>query len=333
MLGFINYIRHDLEGVYTAELLRGSISMLVACILLLVTPSTNASAYMLIIALYGLRSLTPLPLLKRMIHLLFSLILLCSTLIGAIILGQKEQYLLAVIFSTIFSAWTVYLLDRKNHFAGTMMFMSVFMIVNFGMGQTEVAQSITINDLLYSCLLGSSCVLIAALVVPVVNFHWCLLINHCFYHDLKLLCRYILKAPDYGSQYELPLKTRDQLLKLESSLLNILNHVKSPVRQQLYQDLTKGLILIIFWPSAHTDKNHLITVNRLRRKALQNIIDILIYHKNIEPCLEQLSYEKPSTVFDPFCNGEFTKHIDKVVTDALYLSKWEQLNTKKQERI
>ena len=37
MFGIINYIRHDLEGVYTAELIRGSISMLIASALLLCT--------------------------------------------------------------------------------------------------------------------------------------------------------------------------------------------------------------------------------------------------------------------------------------------------------
>ena len=58
MLGITDYIRNDLEGVYTAELLRGAISMFFAVILTQILELGEARAYILIVALNGLRSMT-----------------------------------------------------------------------------------------------------------------------------------------------------------------------------------------------------------------------------------------------------------------------------------
>ena len=52
----IRYIRNDLEGVYTAEMLRGSISMLAGVAFYELSGPGAAGAYILIIALYGLLS-------------------------------------------------------------------------------------------------------------------------------------------------------------------------------------------------------------------------------------------------------------------------------------
>ena len=79
----IRYIRNDLEGVYTAEMLRGSISMLAGVAFYELSGPGAAGAYILIIALYGLRALAGKTLIRRLLSMAASLILLSSVLCGS----------------------------------------------------------------------------------------------------------------------------------------------------------------------------------------------------------------------------------------------------------
>ncbi len=114
----INYIRHDLEGVYTAELLRGSLSMLLAALILLNTEFTPTSPYILIVALYGLRSITRDSFFKRLGNICISLFLLIAVLVITTYLGQTHQYLLNLILTTTLSTLTVWALTVGTNSQG-----------------------------------------------------------------------------------------------------------------------------------------------------------------------------------------------------------------------
>ena len=147
----IRYIRNDLEGVYTAEMLRGSISMLAGVAFYELSGPGAAGAYILIIALYGLRALAGKTLIRRLLSMAASLILLSAVLFSGIFLGHERLIVPQAILTCILSATTVYCLARLKDFSGTVMFMSIFEVVAFGMGLIDRGREVTAEEHLTAC--------------------------------------------------------------------------------------------------------------------------------------------------------------------------------------
>lgn len=321
MLGITDYIRNDLEGVYTAELFRGAISMAIAVILTQILDLGEARAYILIVALNGLRSMTGDTLIRRLFNIIVSLLLLVGTIGLSIWYGHNHLYIPQIITCIILSSATVYALARHKSASGTVMFMSVFNIVNFGMGLLDVNHEVNVNNFSVAAGCGCLCVITAVLAVPVLKFHWCLLINHCFYHDLRLYARMMSQSNYYDSFSDLSEKAKNRLLMLQSSLYNITKHVDDAERQERYVRILNGVVLITYWPTTNTDAHHVEHINSLRSGIFRLIFALLsakgserIRHAvaDLNSFKEGLS-EGPD---DPFCNGEMKKHAAEVI-DAI----------------
>ena len=103
MIGITDYIRNDLEGVYTAELFRGTVSMFLAVILTQLVALGEARAYILIVALNGLRSMTGETLPRRLFNIMVSLMLLVGTIGLSIWYGHNHLYIPQIITCIILS--------------------------------------------------------------------------------------------------------------------------------------------------------------------------------------------------------------------------------------
>lgn len=326
MIGIINYIRHDLEGIYTAELLRGSISMLIAVCVDQILNFGAADTYILIVALYGLRPLTGSTLKKRLINIICSLILLQITLIISMYFGHHHLFIPQLIVSTILSATTVYALARIKALSGTIMFMSVFSIVNFGMGTLDHNMEVTLLDLIKASSTGSICVILSVLIIPISGFHWCLLINHCFYHDLAEYATMMCKSQYYENFSNLKPDSKDKILMLQSSLLNTISYVSDPIRKSRYINIIDGLVLITYWPSTGTTEEHIHTINIVRNNIFILIKNLLTSHgkENNTLALKALiNYQNTLTGLprDLFCNGEMIHHAELVLQNIAALKK------------
>ena len=319
MIGITNYIRNDLEGSYTAELLRGAISMLLAVILVALTDLGEAKAYILIVALNGLRSMTGSTLPRRLLNMAVSLTILVLTIGLSIYLGHHHFYPAQITVCIILCAATVYALKHWKAASGTVMFMSVFNIVNFGMGLLDVNLEVTPKNFSIAASLGSLCVMLSVLAVPVLRFHWCLLINHCFYHDLRRYTTLLSKNSYYDSFSELTEKAKNELLMLQTSLYNITKHVEDTGRREKYLRIINGIVLITYWPTTSTDREHVIHINNIRQGIFSRISRLLAAHRK-NTVLTGISelYDYRKTIHDgpadPFCNGEMIAHTSNVIT-------------------
>ncbi len=313
MIGITNYIKHDLEGVFTAELARGCISMLLAVIISSVTDFADASAYVLIVALYGLRPLTGNTLFQRFINIILSLSLLIVTLAISMYFGHHQLYFWQTIFCIVLSSATVYALAKVPAASGTVMFMSVFSIVNFGMGMLDTDEAVKQSAMIEASLYGALCVIASVLLVPVKSFHWCLLINHCFYHELKTFCKVMSKSAFYDSFTDLPNKRKNFLLQTQSSLMNITSYVRDPIRRNHYQHILNGLMLISFWPTTGTDKAHKKLINNIRSATFATINNMLTNPQ--QPYAYTSAFIKDLEVIpcSEFCNGEMIQHTIDVI--------------------
>lgn len=306
MLGITNYLKHDLEGVYTAELLRGTISMFLGICLTYVFNLEASSTYILIVALYGLRPITPFPFIKRLIFMIGSLILLTLTLEISIYLGHEGNYLLGGLFSIILSGCTVYCLARIPPLSGTIMFMSVFSIINFGMGVIDVNKEVDAYSLLYASILGSLCVIASLILVPIIRFHYCAIINYCFFHELKSFSKRMSKT-FYKSFTELKPKVRTKLLMHQTALMNICKYIQDPVRRKLYLELLNDLSLISYWPSSNSEDSHLNLINSIRTNTFMFIYKLLTKKKQRALILKEIndfSDSLKNISHSDFCNGE-----------------------------
>ncbi len=253
MIGFINYIRHDLEGIYTAEFLRGGLSMLFAVIADSFFDLNGANAYILIIGLYGLRSLSGKNFIIRFANIIVSLMLLSLTLVIALYFGHHKLYIPELLLVSSLSAGTVYALKHIKDFSGTIMFMSIFAVVNYGMGAIDSTGEVNTIKLLKASLIGSICVILAVIIVPFTHFHWCTVINLCFYHDLRSYAEIMCRNASYYEFSNLKNHTKNDLLMLQSFLFNITQYVDDKERKQHYLSVINGLVLITCWPIAETN--------------------------------------------------------------------------------
>ena len=318
----IRYIRNDLEGVYTAEMLRGSISMLAGVAFYELSGPGAAGAYILIIALYGLRALAGKTLIRRLLSMAASLILLSAVLFSGIFFGHERLIVPQALLTCLLSAATVYCLARLKDFSGTVMFMSIFEVVAFGMGLIDRGREVTAEGLLTACAAGSVSVLLAVLLVPFTRFHWCGMINRCFYHDLRLYALMMGSSEFYESFTDLPQERKSRILALQSALLNTSEHVLDPVRRGRYQSILNGLILICYWPTAGTEKEHIARINRIRSGIFSCVAGMLAKGRNsssaaaaADGCRRMLS----AMPEDRFCNGEMTRHALRVLDDLTSL--------------
>ena len=311
MIGITNYIKHDLEGIYTAELLRGGISMLCAIVISSLVDLKEAQTYILIVALYGLRPITHAPFFKRLGFMILSLMLLSLTLQISLYLGQQKLYFHGGILAVIFSCLTVYALARKPMVSGTIMFMSVFAIINFGMGVIDTEHLITPLQLLYASIYGSISVLIAVILVPMIRFHWCLMINHCFYSQLKSFSKIMSHDDFYESFTDLPESHKNKILMHQSSLMNITSFVQDKVRLNLYLHILNGLMLICYWPSTASDKTHLKTINNIRSATFTQIYHLLDAKKSKRAMriaqIKLFITDLQKIPYGEFCNGEMIR--------------------------
>ncbi|WP_406042140.1 hypothetical protein [Succinimonas sp.] len=306
----IRYIRNDLEGVYTAELLRGSLSMLLAVILEQCSSPGPANAYILIMGLYGLRSLHGNTLLRRLGNILVSLVLLTGTLALALCFGQEKLWLPQLLFAVFLSSGTVWALRKRPEISGTVMFMSVFAVVNFGMGLID--HEILLPDLLRASLLGGLAVFLAVLLIPFLKIHWCAVINRCFYHDLREYARVMTDLRDLNTFSEIRDSVKNRLLMLQSSLFNITSYVNDPVRKARYLRLLNALLLITYWPhgpdAPEEHRKRIVSIRRGLFERLQRILSA----RNPETLtallqdLENFKCEIRGLPRDPFCGGEMT---------------------------
>lgn len=308
MFSITNYIKHDLEGIYTAELLRGILCMLFSVILNSLFNLNEAQAYILIIALYGLRPITHTPFVQRIILMCISLSLLTLTLLISLYFGHNEHYIYQAIFSISLACLTIYSLEKIPSASATIMFMSVFSLINFGMGLIDINQLIQPKQIIIASLLGSLCVIFSMICIPVIRFHWCLMINYCFYSQLKSLSKIMSNDNYYESFTDLKESDKNTILMLQSSLMNITNFVKDNQRKNLYLHILNGLMLICFWPASSSSKEHIITINQIRSKTFKHINKLLSSSKanKIRVFNESKSFityleEQPLT---EFCNGE-----------------------------
>ena len=321
MIGITDYIRNDLEGVYTAELFRGTVSMFLAVILTQLVDLGEARAYILIVALNGLRSMTGETLPRRLFNIMVSLMLLVGTIGLSIWYGHNHLYIPQIITCIILSSATVYALAKHRPASGTVMFMSVFNIVNFGMGLLDVNHEVTPYNFSIAAGLGSLCVISAVLAVPVLKFHWCILINHCFYHDLRLYTGMMSKSSYYDSFSDLSEKAKNRLLMLQSSLYNITRHVDDPERRRNYISILNGIVLITYWPTSNTDENHVAHINSLRNRIFSHLYELLSARgkKQTATAVDSIRNFKTNMAVgpsDPFCNGELQRHAAEVI-DAI----------------
>ena len=314
----IRYIRNDLEGVYTAEMLRGSISMLAGVAFYELTGTGAAGAYILIIALYGLRALTGKTLIRRLLNMAGSLILLSAVLFAGIFFGHERLIVPQCLMTCLLSAATVYCLARLKEFSGTVMFMSIFGIIAFGMGLLDTGREVTADGLLLACAKGSVSVLLAVILVPFTRFHWCGMINRCFYHDLRLYARMMGSADFYESFTDLPCRSKSRILALQSALLNTAGHVIDPARRSRYQSILNGLILICYWPTAGTEPEHIARINRIRSGIFSCVAEMLRKgHDSSHAAAAEKECRSILSVMpeDRFCNGEMTRHALRVLDD------------------
>lgn len=332
MLGLVSYVKHDLEGVYTAELARGSISMLLAVFIYVFSSFGVASAYILIVALYGLRPLTGKKLFSRLINILGSLFLLISTLAISLYLGHNEMYFLQIILCLFLCSATVWALSKKPTLSGTVMFMSVFNVINFGMGIIDTGHEISIEALSLASLLGASCVFISVIAIPFHGFHWCFLINYCFYHELRNFCKLMSNNTYYESFTELPCKRKEKILRLQSSLMNITSYIRDPERQKLYQHILNSLMLISYWPTNSTDLKHRQLINNIRSQTFGKIYKLLLTKSNTKIPKQALEQYMDAEQFilhlqelpkGQFCNGEMINHTANVIKSLISLLKME----------
>lgn len=318
MLGITDYIRNDLEGVYTAELLRGAISMFFAVILTQILELGEARAYILIVALNGLRSMTGETLPRRLLNIIISLFLLVGTIGLSIWYGHNHMYLAQTVTAIVLSSATVYALAGHKSASGTIMFMSVFNIVNFGMGLLDVNHEVNPANFSVAAGCGSLCVITSVLAVPVLKFHWCLLINHCFYHDLKLYARMMCRSSYYDSFSDLSEKSKNRLLMLQSSLYNITKHVDDPDRRERYVKILNGVVLITYWPTTDTDSVHVAHINSLRNSIFKLMYGLLSAGSDadVKTAVDELNFFRLNLAMvpdDPFCNGEMKRHAGEVI--------------------
>lgn len=308
----IRYIRNDLEGVYTAEFLRGAVSMLLAVILEQCSSPGPANAYILIMGLYGLRSLYGSSLLRRLGNILVSLALLTGTLALALYFGQEKLWLPQLLFTVALSSGTVWALRKMPEISGTVMFMSVFAVVNFGMGLIDHDREILLPDLFRASLLGGLAVFLAVLLIPFLKIHWCAVINHCFYHDLREYARIMTDLRDLNTFSEIRDTAKNRLLMLQSSLFNITSYVNDPVRKARYIRLLNALLLITYWPHGpDSPEDHRKRIVSIRKGIFERFHRILSA-RNPETLaallqdLENFSNEIRALPRDPFCGGEMT---------------------------
>ena len=218
----------------------------------------------------------------------------------------------------LLSAATVYCLARLKEFSGTVMFMSIFGIIAFGMGLLDTGREVTADGLLLACAKGSVSVLLAVILVPFTRFHWCGMINRCFYHDLRLYARMMGSADFYESFTDLPCRSKSRILALQSALLNTAGHVIDPARRSRYQSILNGLILICYWPTAGTEPEHIARINRIRSGIFSCVAEMLRKgHDSSHAAAAEKECRSILSVMpeDRFCNGEMTRHALRVLDD------------------
>lgn len=323
----IRYIRNDLEGVYTAELLRGSLSMLLAVILEQCSSPSPANAYILIMGLYGLRSLHGTTLFRRLGNILVSLALLTGTLALSLCFGQEKLWIPQLLFAVALSSGTVWALRKRPEISGTVMFMSVFAVVNFGMGLIDHDHEILLPDLLRASLLGGGAVFLSVLLVPFLKIHWCAVINHCFYHDLREYALVMTDLRDLNTFSEIRDSAKNRLLMLQSSLFNITSYVNDPVRKARYIRLLNALLLITYWPhgpdAPEEHQNRIVSI----RKGLFERLHRILSARNPETLavllqdLENFKSEIRVLPRDPFCGGEMTGEAAMAIQEITALMK------------
>ena len=324
---FIRYIRNDLEGIYTAELLRGCLSMLLAVIFNELAAPNPANAYILIVGLYGLRSLYGATLLRRLGNILLSLLLLTGTLAVSLYFGQEKLYLPQLVFCITLCTGTVWALRKAPGFSGTIMFMSVFSVVNFGMGLIDHEHEILFPELFRSALLGSTAVFLAVLLIPAVKIHWCTVINLCFYHDLREFARTMTELGELNTFSEIDGKAKNRLLMLQSSLFNITSYVNDPLRKNRYLRLLNSLMLITYWPhGAGASEEHKKRITGIRKGFFEKLLGVLSARNpdRLRVLLKELDNFKNEISClprDPFCGGEMTSETAAAIREIAVLMK------------